>query len=245
MNKVALAYYPVYVYTLLLLAVWLLSWFAGVAGVFVSGEVLVENLVSAEGVRWALRSASYSLESAPWGVAVLCVVCVGLIVGSGLLHTVCEVLRGRGLVYHRRKAGSAALVVFLLCVILIFLCTVSPWHLLMGVSGDFSSSPLAKGWLLVLFIVVLAVSAIHGAVCGNYRMLSDVVRGVCDVFVMFAPAFVAMVPASGLVACLDYVGLLAGDDYVSHFVAALLYLSPFLYVAVLRGRDFLLLDGGQ
>lgn len=235
MNIGVAIYYPAMLYSLLLVAIWVVSWFAGVVRLFISGDTGVNSLISAEGVRWALRSAETSLEAAPWGTALLCVVSFGLLYGSGLLHTIAGVLCGDRPSANRRHAGLMSLVVLLVSLLLLFVCTIAPWHILMGVTSQLSTSPLFKGWLLLLFLITLFVSAMHGAVYGSYRISSDVMRSVCDMVAYFSPAFVAMLPASGVVPCLQYTGMLSvTDGTVVDILNTILYLFPFIYLSLLR-----------
>lgn len=238
MNRRINLYYPILLYAMSLLIIWIVSWFAGVLALFFSGDFAVNSLISAEGVRWALRTAMQTVNSAPWGVAMLCVMCVGLLSGSGLLHSICNLLVGNKLSYNNRFAGYMALVVLCICLFVVFLSTVAPWHLLMGVTPHFSLSPLVRGWLLLLFVVTFLTSSLYGAVSGSYRCLSDVLNRICDVYTVFAPAFIAMIPASGILPCMGYVGILP-DEFPVTDVETVLYLLPFIYVAFLSRRYFL------
>lgn len=226
MNKWNGRYFPVLLYSLLLVAIWVSSWIMGIAGLLSSGVQRNESLLSAQGVRWALRSATDSLEAAPWGAAVLCVVALGLLYGSGLLETIALLVRRKPLSHNRKIAAVMSLLLFLSCVVLVLLCTFSSWNILTAATSGILSSPLAVGFLPLFFVVVLAVAAMHGAVSGYYRSFSDVLDGVCRLFSLFLPAFVAMIPASGLLPCLSYVGV--GEFAV--YVELLLYAFPFIFL---------------
>ena len=226
MNKWNGRYFPVLLYSLLLVAIWAASWIMGIAGLLSSGVQRNESLLSAQGVRWALRSATDSLEAAPWGAAVLCVVALGLLYGSGLLETIALHVRRKPLSHNRKIAAVMSLLLFLSCAVLVLLCTFSPWNILTAATSGILSSPLAVGFLPLFFVVVLAVAAMHGAVSGYYRSFSDVLDGVCRLFSLFLPAFVAMIPASGLLPCLSYVGV--GEFAV--YVELLLYAFPFIFL---------------
>ena len=226
MNKWNGRYFPVLLYSLLLVAIWVASWIMGIAGLLSSGVQRNESLLSAPGIRWALRSAADSIEAAPWGSAVLCVVALGLLYGSGLLETAALVARRKSLSHNRKMAAILSLLLFLFCVVLVLLCTFAPWNVLAAATSGFFSSPLAVGFLPLSFVVVLTVAAMHGAVSGHYRSLSDVLDGVCRLFSLFLPAFVAMLPASGLLPCLSYVGAGVYAGYVEQ----LLYAFPFIFL---------------
>jgi hypothetical protein len=67
MNNRRLLYYPVVLYALLLFFVWVASWIMGIAELLIAPSLNVENLLSAEGMRWALRTAAASVDAARMG----------------------------------------------------------------------------------------------------------------------------------------------------------------------------------
>ena len=233
MNKPSLKYLPVLLYSFLLVGVWLVSWIIGVAGLLHSGVESV-SLLSASGVRWALRTAISSLEAAPWGVAVLCVVAVGLLSGSGILETLRIVLSQQPLSHNRRPAAIMTSILFLLWCLLLGVCVVLQWRPLAGITQHYSSSPLVAGALPLAFIVVFTISALHGAVSGCYRSLTDVLDGVCKAFALFLPAFIAMLPASGIIPSLSFLGV----SIQHNLLVFLLYIFPFVIIlcTLMRGN---------
>ena len=243
MSKVRKSGLPVIVYSLLLVAIWVASWISGIVGLLSSGVQRNESLLSASGIRWALRTAVDSLESAPWGGAVLCVVALGLLYGSGLSETLFLLLTGKALSHNRRSAVMMSLALLLLWIAIIVLCSVAPWHMLSGVTPGFFSSPLAVGLFPLIFIVVLSIAVMHGAVSGCYRSFQDVWEGVGDVSALFLPAFIAMIPASGVMPCLSFVGVPLSSGALSGVLELLLYLLPFLVallsnMALFKGDSF-------
>lgn len=241
MNKEK-TYRPAILYTFLLLALWVASWFIGVAELLMSGTDTMNSLLSAEGVRWALRNALSCLESAPWGIAMMCVVAVGLLEGSGLLHTMRESVSSRHLSENRRYAALMSLAVLCVIAALLFMTCVAPWNILGGITPGWEAHPLVAGAVPLLFIAVAAASMMHGAVYGSYRSVADIVRGVCRAVAVFASALVALIPASGIISCAEYMGIfriLGLGGGVQSVAECALYLLPFLYAApsLLRGGD--------
>ena len=232
MSKVNYRYLPFIAYSLLLVLLWVASWLMGVAGLFERSAGGFNSLFSGEGIRWALYNGVQSVNAAPWGEVMLAVAAVGLLVASGLLATIVELFSFRRLSTIRRYAGGLTLVLFLLFSLLLFAATVAPWRLLAGVTDDWGTSAIAKGLVLIVFLFSLALSLMHGSVCGYYRSISDVVQGVCVIFSLFAPAFLAMLPASGIMPCVGYVGLL--DIENSQMLSDILCWLPFVYIAVVE-----------
>ena len=235
MNDGKPAYYPVLLYSLLLLLVWGGSWLIELVLLFAGESLDVNSLVSGEGVRWALLNAEASLEAAPWGAAFFLLFVVGLLHGSGLLRLTGNMLRGRASSKELRSLLFALLSLMLYATVL-FLFTVSPWNALCSVTGSVYNSPFSHGWMLVLFAGVLMMSLVYGFVYGNYRTVVDVVGTAAGFVRMFVPALLAMLPASGIMPCLRYTGLdvVAGVECgVAVAVEVLLYCLPFVYVAIL------------
>lgn len=228
-------FWPFLLYSALLLLLWLASWFAGVAALFSSSGGALNSLFSGEGMRWALSAAEASVDGAPWGAVAMVVASTGLLVSSGVLTTFAGLFGRRPLTAVRRQAGLSALVVFVLFVALLFVSSVAPWGVFASVTGNWSSSSLVQGWLLVLLVVSLSASLMHGSVCGNYRAVGDVARGVSGMFALFAPAFLAMLPASGIVPCMRYIGVLVVDEPVDALLSDVLCWLPFLLIACVDG----------
>ena len=236
MNKRRLLYAPVLAYLILLVAVWTLSWAAELYQQLMGDAGAVTSLISSAGVRWALLSAGDSLNAAPWGTMALLVSVFGLLDGSGVLRLAERIIRRQKASRNEWHSLLFALFALLLFGAILFMFTVSPWNTLAGVGKGTSLSPLGHGWPLVLLFAVLAVSLMYGFTYGNYRTVADVVASAGDSFILFVPAFVAMIPASGIVPCLEFAGMggiLGFDDGSMRLVGDVACILPFLYISVL------------
>ena len=236
MNKRRLLYAPVLVYLVLLVAVWTLSWAAELYQQLTGDTGAVTSLISSAGVRWALLSAGDSLNVAPWGTMALLVSVFGLLDGSGVLRLVERIIRRQKTSRNEWHSLLFALFALFLFGAILFMFTVSPWNTLAGVGNGTSASPLGHGWPLVLLLAVLAVSLMYGFTYGNYRTVADVVASAGDSFILFVPAFVAMIPASGIVPCLKFAGMdamLGIDGANMRFVGDVACILPFLYISIL------------
>lgn len=226
-------YYPVIVYTVLLLMVWVVSLGNDLFRLFHDDMVGGNSLVSAGGVRWAVRSALPSIAAAPWGVAVVTLAIVGLLRSSGITAMLSHLLGRSGLTKSELRALLFSLLALLPYSIMLYMATVSPWGLLQSVTGDISISPIGQGWLFLLFVGVLTVSLVYGFIYGCYRSLLDVVVLTGDTFALAIPAFLSIIPASGIVPCLQYIGAF---DYLGFapwgqaMLELVLYALPFVYL---------------
>ena len=79
MNKKRAYYYPVSIYLLVLLMVWIGSFFVDVAQMLSGGSHVNSSLLSAGGIRWAVRNALPAINALPWGIFMLSVVMLGLL----------------------------------------------------------------------------------------------------------------------------------------------------------------------
>lgn len=233
MNRERISYFPLNLYMVLLLSLWLLSWLLGVLQLLVEDTLVLRNLMTAEGVRWALRSSLNSVESAPWGVSMVLVAAYGAIKASGLTQLFGGLLARRALTAVQRRAVVVASVMLLLYVVLLFVCTVAPWQFLLGATADVLVSPLIRGWLLVFFVGVLLVSLSYGYVYGNFRSAIDVLQGVGENAKIFIPALLSLLPATAMLSCMQYMGIpafLGIDIFYMEIVEDIVCFFPFCFV---------------
>ena len=233
MNKKRAYYYPVSIYLLVLLMVWIGSFFVDVAQMLSGGSHVNSSLLSAGGIRWAVRNALPAINALPWGIFMLSVVMLGLLRGSGLASALCRLVRFRRLSGSEVRAFTFSLALIVCYILLLYMSTSSPWNLLSGVSEDSSLSPIAQGKVILLFFGVLLMSLIYGYIYGNYRSVMDVFTSTADVFKFYVPAFMALIPASGIVPCLQYAGVDSIIGLPWDVINVTLYLLPFIYQMIL------------
>lgn len=233
MNKKRAYYYPVSIYLLVLLMVWIGSFFVDVAQMLSGGSHVNSSLLSAGGIRWAVRNALPAINALPWGIFMLSVVMLGLLRGSGLASALCRLVRFRRLSGSEVRAFAFSLALIVCYILLLYMSTSSPWNLLSGVSEDSSLSPIVQGRVILLFFGVLLMSLIYGFIYGNYRSVMDIFTSAADAFKLFVPAFLALIPASGIVPCLQYAGVESVLGLSWDVINVTLYLLPFIYLIIL------------
>ena len=236
MNNRRANYYPLLAYLLLLLMVWIGEFFADVMQLLFGAELPTSSLISAEGVRWAIRTALPSIGAVPWGMVMLLVATYGLLRGSGLVKVLVRLVCLRRLTLSEWRALLFSLAAAVCYAVLLYMSTVAPWNILSGVTHEPALSPLLQGWVLLLFIGTLFVSLIYGFIYGNFRSIMDVVVSTADTFVLFIPAIMALLPASGIVPCLQYAGVQQASDMLWSIIETVLYMLPFLYVLFMEIR---------
>lgn len=237
MNDRRTCFYPAMAYASLLVMVWGLSWLNSMFSMFSGIGDGAASLVSAEGVRWAVRNSTLALNSLPWGTIVLVIAIVGLLRGSGLKKAATHLFGSGLLTANERRALFFAFIAFLSCIAILFAVTVAPWQLLMGVTGDLAGSPVMQGWLSLFSFIVFIVSLVYGFIYGNYRSLLDLVYSVGDTFVDAVPALIALIPAAGIIPCIEYMGLFdffGTEEEEILLLSDILYSIPFLYIIMLH-----------
>ena len=227
-------YYPLPLYLLLLLMVWIGAFCVDVVRLLSDGMFYSSSLISAEGVRWALRTALPSIDALPWGAVMMLVATYGLLRGSGLTKALGRLFSMRRLTVSEWRALLFSLVAAICYILLLYMSTISPWNILSGVTEELMLSPLVQGWVLLLFVGVLFVSLIYGFIYGSYRSTLDVIVSAGNAFILFAPAMMALLPAAGIVPCLQYAGVQSICGLSWNVVTAVLYLLPFIYIMVLE-----------
>lgn len=228
-------YYPVVVYTVLLLLVWVVSLANDLLQLFHGNTVWDNSLISAGGVRWAVRNALPSIAAAPWGVVVVSLAIAGLLRSSGITAMLLHLFTRFSLSKSELRALLFSLLALLPYSIMLYMATVSPWNMLQSVTGDISISPVGQGWLFLLFVGVLFVSLIYGFIYGCYRSLLDAVVLTGDTFAFAIPAVISIIPASGIVPCLQYIGAFDYLGFVQETQTIcewVLYALPFVYLLV-------------
>jgi len=199
------------VYLLLLLVAVIASWLVGLYGV--EG---VNSLLSVEGVRWWARSALTVFSTSPVGEILLILFTLGIV--------------RKGCTRWSRKAFGVAALIFSLLLAL-FLWGISSGCLL-SVTGHSAHSPLQRGWLLVLALMVGVPCLGYGLTCGALSNGPQALKAISSEVARCAPAFVALFAASQLMAVLSYSRLpdvcgMSGRAF--HWMAIVLYGLPFVF----------------
>ena len=187
----------------------------------------VQNLLSVDGVRWALRHAEENFMHSP-ALAVACILFLGfgLVVHSGLgdaLHRL--VARDKILSRKQKRALSfsalAATSYIGICCLLVW----GPWGIVRSVTGMFEGSPLEDGILVVISIGFGICGIVYGFTVDNYRRDKDVYHGMSCLFAYFAEYFVSLFFIEQFFASLEYSGLTQFAGISVEFVKVLYVIS--------------------
>ena len=235
MNRGLVNNLPTILYGCMLFVVWLYSWIKSVVALF-CGEATETLLASPDGLRWFLRFSLDSVGRLPWAMIVILLMCSGALYSSGLLSAIIRLLRGNTSL-RMRRALWAVLVTVVIMVILLLFATLYPLNIFRSVSGTFTLSPVAGGWSLLLLGVISFLSAVFGVVSGAFKGVNDVVEALSSRIKFHAGSFVALVPASLLLASMEYEGITTmvfgcNSSYFVFFVV----IFPFAYKLLFFGK---------
>lgn len=193
-------------YMLLTLAVLFVSWIGSIYD-----WQGVQNLLSPEGLRWALRSlADNYLHSPVLLPALILFFGAGLWADSGLGQSLWRVCSGKHSLFRKERRGLwMALVMGGIYVAACGVLAWGPWGIVRNVIGTLEDSPLAKGIWCVISLGMSLMAIVYACVADYYRSDKDIVRGMSCLFVRRPTFFVTLFFVTLFFSALDYTHLLA------------------------------------
>lgn len=238
-------WHPASLFSLLALCTLWISWAMSVYEVYTlhpltQQTVEIQNLMSAEGVRWMVRHAVDSyLQFAPIGELTLWATSLGLLLESGCCDAC---LHYAAQTRQRRRALLHAAIVLALCGVLIASATLWPGGILRSADGTFHHSAFVDGWPLLAALLVGLTGITYGLSSGRYRTDRDLVGGMLHFARPLTEYLLTAFVAAQWVACLHWsqldvylaarLGLYVWSPDIMHhlsrILAYLLLVFPFL-----------------
>lgn len=170
----------------------MLLFFSWIGSVYSWGEV--QSLLSAEGLRWLLRSIADDYVSSPvlFPVVVLFFGC-GLWVDSGLGKICRDLLSGRGRFSHRERhalwmAAIAGGIYLGICMLLAW----EPGGIVRSAVGTLAGSPFMEGIWCIISLGIGLISVVYAYAVDFYRGDRDIIRGMSCLFIRHASYFVTL-----------------------------------------------------
>ena len=231
MNRGVLKYLPLLLYTLLLFAVWIGSWASGMIALL-GGNDVDFVLTSGDGVRHFVYESVSSVAAMPWGAMLFLLMASGLFVSCGLPGALLCLFRQRTTLKMRLGLWTALLTLAVLAFGVVA-TTLYPLNLTKSVLDTFADSPMAAGFLFVLFSIVLMLSLAFGVVYGTFKSVEDVVDALCSRIRYQAPSLVTLVPAALLLLSVEYMDL-GWESSVMAIIRYALVAFPFVYGIVAK-----------
>ncbi len=207
---------------LLILLIALLTIFSWIGSVY---GMDVQNLMSADGVRWLVSNVLPNFNQAPIAIILLTLMTLSTLTESELLTTLFR--RSKPLTLKQRRALLYATVVFFLGIALILALTLLPSSILLSAFGHFEHSALQKGLFSLLLALVLLASVTYGYTAGRFFSWTDLVRAAAYIPSRVASYWLTLFVVSQFVACLDHVFTPSSPTPLT-ILAYLLYFVPLL-----------------
>lgn len=202
--------HPAVIYLILLVTVILVSWIAELytlRSVSRNSDILFRSLLDVDGLRWFIRNSTSVISSAPVGNALLILSAVGVVRDSGIVAVAIRLWRGRAVAYKEKSGYIASMAVLFMLLLLIAQGIFGGRHVLLGLSGTLSSSPLLSGAVLLCFLLVGLPSVVYGLTSGRFRCVDDVIDALVSLYIPYASFFLTLLVGTQLLAVLDYSGL--------------------------------------
>lgn len=183
----------------------------------------IENILSAEAMRWFLRYTENRIMQSPvlYGI-ILLFIGGGLFVHSGLKSVMVKVLkRDRKLSGKEKRSLLVSAVVAVAYAAVFLLLLWGPWNIVRGVTGRFNDSPLHDGAMYILFLGVGLVSIVYAFTADHYRRDTDIVAGMSYMFSRYSSYLISLFFAIQFMTAFGYSGfpkLLCMSDTVFDIV---------------------------
>lgn len=197
-------------YLLLFLVVALFSWVASIFGLLLPNGALLPSMLSADGIRWMVRHGLDNIASAPVVTVLVVLVLIGVLRSVGAIKTISYVIYKHklpSLSRRQRYASRVAWCVFGVALSVVLIGVLPPGGNLLSVTGHISGGPLAKGWLLVLLIVVCVPCLMYGWIAGIWHTERDILDAFSSELARCSGYLVTLVIASQLMGAILYTGL--------------------------------------
>ena len=211
------------------------SWIGCLAG------LPVQNMLSAEGIRWLLQNLRPNVEASPCFAFFVLVMGLGVLRESGLStdcrQLVCHWRRSSALSRKRRQALSLAALSFFVYVWMLCLATFSRHEILLGVTGTLERSPFLAGWPFLLAVGASIPGGIYGLASGKFRGAADCIHGLSSLFAPMAVFFVYVFVMAQCMGMIAYIRLDAWSGVPMDVLSLCVYHVPFLFSLIVVGRE--------
>ncbi len=208
---------------IVLLSLW--SWVGSVYGMG------MENLLCADGIRWAVVNVVPNFVSVPTAEVLLLMMGLSVIIESGL-PTACFFVSS---LKQKRALLFTLTLLFVFCLLVLALVA-WPGAVLLNAFGTLHNSPFSKSVPGLLFVLALIAGNGYGYTSGRFVTMRDIVAAHTRLISLSSGYFVMLFVASQFIACARYTHVFAawGDETcVLDVLSWILYygmLVPYIWV---------------
>lgn len=220
LSKINLIYGIAIMFVMVVLTVFV-SWIGSVYGWGLN------NILSADGIRWAVTNFIPNIPKSPIGLILLLMIAVSVAVESGLFHGF-----GKKSSLKQRRAVSIALAVALILLIVILLLLLPSNAVLLSPFGTISDSSFTRGFWMILCLAVIVVCNVYGYASGRFYNLKDCIDAHASLISFAAPYFVYLIVASQFMACIDYADILPTNNIMYVWIGRIIYFVPLVILII-------------
>ncbi len=178
---------------ILIFAVAVVSWIANVYGVD------CRNVLSSEGMRWAVAMIMDNFKQAPWHYIIITLATISMIVESGIISGF-----SKQKYLRQRRAYMLVAMTLAAFVTIAIILSILPGNILLSAFGTFSNSALQKGLFPIIAVILYILSLIYAYAIGRFNSVSDVIRATVNLPVKVADYFITLFVASQFIAVILY-----------------------------------------
>lgn len=149
-----------------------------------------------------------------------------------------KLARGR-ISLKQKRALQITSITLAVHVSLFVLLLLLPNASLLSAFGEFSHSPLQKGWFGLMMMIVILIGNVYGYTSGAFVNLHDFIKAHVLIFKTVAPYFIILFVASQFVCCLDFSNMLscfgneANEAVALDVVRGIVYYVPLVFYIAL------------
>ncbi|MCM1311391.1 MAG: AbgT family transporter [Bacteroides sp.] len=190
----------------------------------------MENLLCADGIRWATANIVTNFTSAPLAEVILLMTGTGVIAESGILTSFFH----RSSLKQKRALLFTLTLLTLFCLLVLGLITL-PGAILLNAFGTLQDSPFSKSIPGLLFVLALIAGNGYGYTSGRFTTMHDVIAAHTTLSKAASGYFLTMFASAQLIGCAEYTHVLSlfGNDeafalnvlsFILYYVTLILYI---------------------
>ncbi len=227
-NRLTYCLQESFLFVLFLIASIVLAFFSWIGSIY---GLDVQNLLSAEGVRWGVSHLTANFKQVPFADLLLMLLTISMLVESGLFI----VFRKRTSLKQRRALQLSTLLLAM-GVLLLLLAAFVPHSILLSCWGTYQGSAIQQGLYPLLMLLVMLVAAFYGYLSGTFSSLTDVLRGATRLPALMAPSLPVLFVSSQLMGSINYVFADLADHSVTQCILYFIFfwLPPLMAIGVKR-----------
>lgn len=190
----------------------------------------VNNLLCADGIRWAVANIIYNFTDSPIGEIILLLLGLSVLTESGFL-TFWKSAKS----IKQKRAMQITIVAIVVYCLTIFCLLFTSHAVLLCAFGTLRESAFQQGAYGLLLLGIIIAANLYGYFSGTFSSVKDSISAHTSLILRISPYFVTAFVASEFVGSMNYVFEIG--DGMSNFIDFIVFYVPlFLYLADLYHR---------